>query len=169
MERTTPKRPTCEGDSNSAFSYYHHRIANVDMACNKGYKHVFISPSSADTVDGTITTKSGNAKIHGMKKATKASIVYIATQVRFALSSAAVWSRSDKVTDSENFYTSLLNTLEDPLNNTHVNDLLKWWDMKIFPHEIPEVTLIPIEGSPLDRIRQMAIEAAISSQESSES
>ncbi|KAG6906041.1 hypothetical protein DXG01_016191 [Tephrocybe rancida] len=127
----------------------------------KAFKHVFISPSSADLVDGVVTTKSGNARIHGMSKVTKASIVYIATQVRFALSSASQWSRSDKVTDSENFYTSLLDTLEDPTHNPRVNDLLKWWNTKIFPHHIPEATLIPVQGSPLDRIRQMAAEAAI--------
>ncbi|KAG6904033.1 hypothetical protein DXG01_013075, partial [Tephrocybe rancida] len=94
----------------------------------KGFKHIFIAPSSADSVDGVMTTKSGNAKIHGMHKVTKASIVYVATQVRFALSSALHWSRSDKVTDSENFYTSLLDTLEDPVHRSMVVDLLLFWD-----------------------------------------
>ncbi|KAG6905503.1 hypothetical protein DXG01_002333 [Tephrocybe rancida] len=126
----------------------------------KAFKHVFITPSSADLADGTVTTKSGNAKIHGMKRVTKASIVYIVTQVRFALTTAAQWLRGDKVTDSQNFYTSLLKTLENPVHNRLVLDLLVWWDSKIFPHYVPEATLIPLEGSPLDRIQQMAAESS---------
>ncbi|KAG6904127.1 hypothetical protein DXG01_012420, partial [Tephrocybe rancida] len=98
----------------------------------KAFKHVFIAPSSADLADGTVTTKSGNAKIHGMKRTTKASIVYIATQ-----------------------------TLENPVHNRLVLDLLVWWDSKIFPHYVPEATMIPLEGSPLDRIQQMAAESAL--------
>ncbi|KAG6905071.1 hypothetical protein DXG01_005285 [Tephrocybe rancida] len=131
----------------------------------EGFKHVFIAPSAADLIDGSTTTRSGNARIHGMKEVTKASIVYVATQVRFALTSASQWSRSDKITDSENFYTSLLDTLEDPSLNKFTMDLLAWWNMKIFPHHIPETSIIPVTGSPLDRIRQMAAEARI--QESS--
>ncbi|KAG6909311.1 hypothetical protein DXG01_001110 [Tephrocybe rancida] len=119
--------------------------------------------AAADTTDGSITTKSGNAKIHGMKKVTRASIVYVATQVRFALTSASQWSRSDKVTDSENFYTSLLDVLENPIHNDNSVQLLVWWDSKIFPHHIPEATLVPVEGSPLDRIRQMAAQGSANS------
>ncbi|KAF8059026.1 hypothetical protein FPV67DRAFT_1565245 [Lyophyllum atratum] len=92
------------------------------------YKHIFISPSSAETADLSFTTKSGNARIHGMTRVTKASLVYVATQVRFALSAASSWSRTDKVTDSETFYTSLLGALEDPKESNSVKDLLQWWD-----------------------------------------
>ncbi|KAG6913568.1 hypothetical protein DXG01_005874 [Tephrocybe rancida] len=126
----------------------------------KAFKHIFIAPSAADPVaNDSDAIKSGNAKIHGMHKVTKASIVYVATQVRFALSSASQWSLGDKIMDSENFYTSLLDTLEDPIHKARALDLLNFWDQTIFPHHVPETTLIPVEGSPLERIRQMAIEA----------
>ncbi|KAG6919653.1 hypothetical protein DXG01_003517 [Tephrocybe rancida] len=127
----------------------------------KAFKHVFIAPSAVDLEGDVFSTKSGNAKLHGMHKATKASIVYIATQVRFALSSATHWSRGDKVVDSENFYNSLLTTLNDPVHNTRIINLLHFWDQKIFPYHVPEVTLIPVEGSPLDRINQMAVETQL--------
>lgn len=48
----------------------------------QAFKHVFTSPSSA--LDGATpgkSTRSSNARIHGMKQVTAASIAYIATQV----------------------------------------------------------------------------------------
>lgn len=76
---------------------------------------------------------------------TKASIAYIATQVgkyntnsvnlfscrfqvRFALTSACVFSRTDKVTDSETFYTSIYELLHDPLEIEEVEALVAWWN-----------------------------------------
>ncbi|KAF6741086.1 hypothetical protein DFP72DRAFT_863184 [Ephemerocybe angulata] len=78
----------------------------------KGFKHIFTSPSSVD--DEPRATRSGNARIHGMTRVTPASLAYAMTQVRFALSSASVFSRTDRETDSETFYTSILELLEDP-------------------------------------------------------
>ncbi|KAG6906277.1 hypothetical protein DXG01_014838 [Tephrocybe rancida] len=125
------------------------------------FKHIFIAPGSVDNGDTDMATKGGNAEIHGMKRVTKASIVYVATQVRFALSSATFWSRTDRNTDSENFYVSLLDTLEDPFNAVHAAELLAWWDRKIFPHSRPDAVFVPVFGSPLDRIRQLQTEQAI--------
>ncbi|KAJ3534367.1 hypothetical protein NMY22_g6959 [Coprinellus aureogranulatus] len=85
----------------------------------KGFKHVFTSPSSVD--DEPKATRSGNARIHGMSFVTPASIAYIATQIRFALSSAGVFSRTDRETDSETFYTSVLELLEDPEEQDEAN------------------------------------------------
>ncbi|TEB33287.1 hypothetical protein FA13DRAFT_1577938, partial [Coprinellus micaceus] len=95
------------------------------------YKHIFTSPSSVD--DDPKATRSGNARIHGMTSVTPASVAYIATQVRFALSSASVFCRTDKETDSETFYTSILELFEDPEEQDEVKDLLAWWNHQIFP------------------------------------
>ncbi|KAG6809395.1 hypothetical protein H0H92_000405, partial [Tricholoma furcatifolium] len=92
------------------------------------FKHIFIAPSSVDSSDQDVSTKGGNAFIHGMKHVTRASLVYTATQLRFALSSASSWSRTDRVTDSETFYSSLLDALNDPENSLPVAELLVWWD-----------------------------------------
>lgn len=78
-----------------------------------------------------------------MTNANAPSIAYIATQVcsiswnnlpaypvqvRFALTSATVFSRTDTVTDSERFYHSVLDLLEDPAEEKEVVNLLAWWD-----------------------------------------
>ncbi|RDB26749.1 hypothetical protein Hypma_005379 [Hypsizygus marmoreus] len=122
------------------------------------YKHVFTSPSSVDT-DESKATKSGNARIHGMTSVTPASLAYIATQVRFALSSASQFSRTDTVTDSENFYESLFDVLEDIDERENVGNLIKWWNRRIFPHSSPESIIAPVVGSALDRIKQKRAEA----------
>jgi hypothetical protein len=50
------------------------------------------------------------------------------SQVRFALSSSAVFSRTDTVTDSERFYDTVLDLFEDVEEQQEVNDLLMWWN-----------------------------------------
>jgi hypothetical protein len=49
-------------------------------------------------------------------------------KVRFSLSSTPVFSRTDTVTDSERFYTSVIGLLEDPEENDEVKGLLVWWN-----------------------------------------
>ena len=81
-----------------------------------------------------------------MHVVTKASLAYVATQVsliidirytfvhffliqaRFALTSAQVFSRTDHVTDSERFYSSILELLEDLEEKDEVNQLMTWWN-----------------------------------------
>lgn len=87
-----------------------------------------------------------------------------------------MFSRTDKITDSETFYTSIYETLHDPLEMEEVDDLLRWWNKsvilqpiafssiyasasrRIFPHESSMAPAKPIEGSALDRIRQKRAE-----------
>ncbi|KAG2134612.1 hypothetical protein BD769DRAFT_1627142 [Suillus cothurnatus] len=115
-----------------------------------GFKHVFTSPSSVDREPKA--TRSGNAYLHGMKSVTKGSLAYIATQVRFSLSSSSVFSRTDTVTDSENFYHSILDLLEDPDENEEVVDLMTWWTRRIFPNSSSSQRSIS-ENSALSKIR----------------
>ena len=51
-----------------------------------------------------------------------------AMQVRFALSSSPVFSRSDTATDSERFYNSIVGLFSDPEEQEEVNELLTWWN-----------------------------------------
>ncbi|KAG6904345.1 hypothetical protein DXG01_010820, partial [Tephrocybe rancida] len=53
--------------------------------------------------------------------------------VRFALSSASTFSRTDIFTDSERFYHTVLATLHDPEELDDVNPLLEWWNRQVFP------------------------------------
>lgn len=49
-------------------------------------------------------------------------------QVRFALSSSPIFSRSDLATDSERFYNTILDLFEDDEEEEEVNDLFAWWN-----------------------------------------
>ncbi|KAG2113277.1 hypothetical protein BD769DRAFT_1673813 [Suillus cothurnatus] len=115
------------------------------------YKHVFTSPSSVEKEPKA--TRSRNARLHSMSCVTIASISYIATQVQFALSSSSVFSRTDMTTDSETFYHSLLDLLEDPEECKEVDELLTWWNQQVFPTS--SAAKQPIStNSALSKIRQ---------------
>ncbi|KAG1781183.1 hypothetical protein EV702DRAFT_962815 [Suillus placidus] len=122
------------GDQWPVFLYAHHTYDAEDPWCGLlrsrllvcAYKHVFTSPSSVDREPKA--TRSRNARLHGMNSVTAASMAYIATQVRFALSSSSVFSRTDTATDSETFYHSLLDLLEDADESKEVDELLVWWN-----------------------------------------
>jgi hypothetical protein len=53
---------------------------------------------------------------------------HLRSQVRFALSSSPVFSRTDTITDSERFYNSILELFDDPEEQQEVDDLLTWWN-----------------------------------------
>jgi hypothetical protein len=53
-------------------------------------------------------------------------------QVRFALSSSSVFSRTDTVTDSERFYNSVVDLFEDVEEQEEVNELQTWWNRYVF-------------------------------------
>ncbi|KAG0708538.1 hypothetical protein DFH29DRAFT_979255 [Suillus ampliporus] len=96
-----------------------------------GFRHVFTSPSSVDKEPKA--THAGNARLHGMTTVTAASVAYVATHIQFALCSSSVFSCTNTVTDSETFYHSLLDLLEDPDEHGEVTELLLWWNRQIFP------------------------------------
>ncbi|KAL4079774.1 hypothetical protein J3A83DRAFT_4185731 [Scleroderma citrinum] len=102
-------------------------------------------------------TCSGNTQIHGMCSVTKASIVYIVTQTCFALTSAQIFSQTDLVTDSECFYFSIVELLDDPDEKEEVDQLMTWWNRQIFPlYADPEC--LPSRDSALARIHQKWME-----------
>jgi hypothetical protein len=49
-------------------------------------------------------------------------------EARFALTSAQVFSRTDLVTDSERFYTSIMDLLDDHEEKEEVDQLILWWN-----------------------------------------
>ncbi|KAG1900034.1 uncharacterized protein F5891DRAFT_1128737 [Suillus fuscotomentosus] len=104
-----------------------------------GYKHVFTSPSSVDKEPKA--TRSGNAYLHSMKC------------VCFSLSSSSVFSHTNAVTDSENFYHSILDLLEDPDESEEVADLMTWWTRRIFPNSSSSLRSIS-KNSVLSKIRE---------------
>ena len=49
-------------------------------------------------------------------------------QARFSLTSAQVFSRTDLITDSERFYNTIMELLEDPEEREEVDQLMMWWN-----------------------------------------
>jgi hypothetical protein len=52
-------------------------------------------------------------------------------KVRFVLSSASIFSHTDKTTDSERFYLSLFDLLDDAREKRELDALLAWWNRYI--------------------------------------
>ncbi|KAG2352036.1 hypothetical protein BDR07DRAFT_1455344 [Suillus spraguei] len=111
-----------------------HRVSNM----------FFMSLSSVDRE--LKATCSGNAYLHGMKSVTKGSLAYIAT-------SSSVFSHTNMVTDSTNFYHSILDLLEDPDETEEVADLMMWWMHWIFPSSSSSHRCIS-KNSALSKIRE---------------
>ncbi|KAG2341461.1 hypothetical protein BDR05DRAFT_977004 [Suillus weaverae] len=150
------------GDQWPIFLYAHHIYDPEDLWCGLlrscllvcAYKHVFTSLSSVNREPKA--TQSGNAHLHGMKSVTIASIAYIATQARFALSSSSVFLQTDTTTDSETFYHSFLNLLEDPDESKEVDELLTWWNCQVFPTSFAAKRAISV-NSALFKIQQKQV------------
>jgi hypothetical protein len=82
------------------------------------------------------------------------------------LSSASIFSSTDKTTDSGRFYLSLFDLLNDAREKRELDVFLAWWNRymlfqpmkllesiiemfihrKVFPHISPEAVEVPIEG-----------------------
>lgn len=140
-------KQTLDTGKSSIFSHVPFFV-NVTRIAKQAFKHVFTSPSSVEHAPKA--TRQGNAKLHNMTKVNIPSLAYIATQVdsvaqsdlhcvdvqqlkvRFALSSASVFTRSDTEFDSARFYNSLMTFLEDPAEKEEVNDLLLYWNQYVF-------------------------------------
>lgn len=67
------------------------------------------------------------------------SLADASQQVRFALTSSPVFSRSDTVTDSETFYSSILDLFDDPEEKEEVAGLLAWWNRYVIQSDWPFV------------------------------
>jgi hypothetical protein len=63
-----------------------------------------------------------------------------------------VFTRTDISTDSERFYNSILDLLDDTDEKQEVDELLLWWNRQIFPSHSSARTAAPA-NSALARIR----------------
>ena len=90
-------------------------------------------------------------------------------QACFALTLAQVFSRTDLVTNSECFYTSILDLLDDPDEKDEVDQLLMWWNRYVLIMNVVPVLMTvfrqifllyadleqaPLKNSALAQIRQ---------------
>jgi hypothetical protein len=70
---------------------------------------------------------------------------------------AQVFSHTDLVTDSEHFYNTIIELLNDPEEKEEVNQLILWWNRQIFPL-YTENKQLPLKNSVLARIRVKWVE-----------
>ncbi|KIM51531.1 hypothetical protein SCLCIDRAFT_33351 [Scleroderma citrinum Foug A] len=121
----------------------------------QAFKHIFTSPSSADSVDdidqeeGTSTeplpkrqkglsekrTRAHVAALLGMKSVNPHAIAYTAVQLCFALSSCNAWRLVDEDFNYVKFYKNILLFFEDTRTireKDEISDLLYWWNRSVF-------------------------------------
>ncbi|KAG1812252.1 uncharacterized protein BJ212DRAFT_1276965, partial [Suillus subaureus] len=135
-----------------SFMYENYEVDTKNLECGlmkskllvMGFKAIFTSPSSANEVDcegdGTnilenhwrisSQVKTCMASIIGMRKVTPHAIVYIACQVRFALSCITSWCTVDGDFNYQLFWNNIVDFFEDapgPAVQVRLNGLLEWW------------------------------------------
>ncbi|KIO00463.1 hypothetical protein M404DRAFT_16375 [Pisolithus tinctorius Marx 270] len=99
----------------------------------QAFKHIFTSPSSADSETG-LNNKHSQAHVAmllGMKSICPRAIAYTAVQLRFALSSCNSWCIVDEDFDYEKFYNNMITFFKDvhtPQEQVEISDLLLWWN-----------------------------------------
>ncbi|KAG1725958.1 hypothetical protein EDD22DRAFT_853618 [Suillus occidentalis] len=102
----------------------------------QGYLHIFKSPSSAIYIDGVLdkySTRRGNAAVHGIRTVSVPSIAYVATLIRFVLSSQGSMSHGHKSQFSyESFYNNIVRTTFESLDDAQLATLCTWWNGRIF-------------------------------------
>ncbi|KIM63189.1 hypothetical protein SCLCIDRAFT_24545 [Scleroderma citrinum Foug A] len=121
----------------------------------QAFKHIFTSPSSANSVDdidqeeGTSIeplpkcqkglsekhTRAHVAALLGMKSIDPRVIAYTAVQLHFALSSCNAWCLIDEDFDYVKFYKNILLFFEDTCTiweKDEISDLLYWWNRSVF-------------------------------------
>ncbi|KAI6158287.1 hypothetical protein BKA82DRAFT_4415306 [Pisolithus tinctorius] len=124
----------------------------------QAFKHIFTSPSSADSetvLDDTdledrmstdplpkhrkgLNDKRSRAHVAallGMKSICPRAIAYTAVQLRFALSSCNSWRIVDEDFDYEKFYNNMITFFKDvhtPQEQVEISNLLLWWNRSVF-------------------------------------
>ncbi|KAF8522529.1 hypothetical protein JB92DRAFT_3110608 [Gautieria morchelliformis] len=100
------------------------------------YKLIYTGPSSWDKPDGiSRNSRYCNARLAEMQQVTCRSLAYVATQTRFALSSGETNQKVGGPFDNTHFFWHLVKFLEDPDFEEEVQDLLHWWNSRLFPGE----------------------------------
>ncbi|KAF9241851.1 hypothetical protein BU15DRAFT_44636 [Melanogaster broomeanus] len=96
----------------------------------QAYKHIFISPSAALVEGGPEKpARRGNAALHGICTVSIPSISYVATLVRFVLSSDSSISRGGPGRFGyEAFYNNIISTTFDMLDSAATANLINWWN-----------------------------------------
>ncbi|KAF9475259.1 hypothetical protein BDN70DRAFT_936024 [Pholiota conissans] len=121
----------------------------ADMAKNifrghvmlRAAKHILQGPTSALEGPGSHRGKQGNAAICGINTLTPHLIAYIATQVRFALSSTASWVTKDGTFSYVDFYRLIVELLDE--EDDVSSEIIKFYNYHVFGAKDPNGNVGP--------------------------
>ncbi|KII84951.1 hypothetical protein PLICRDRAFT_45802 [Plicaturopsis crispa FD-325 SS-3] len=104
-----------------------------NMLLVQAYFHIFIGPKAALSGDSESSARAGNAALHGISSVSMASIAYVATIVRFVLSSQASFGAGDRAGQwpYRMFFRQIMSITEQ-MGKRSRKALLQWWDEKIY-------------------------------------
>ncbi|KZV97076.1 hypothetical protein EXIGLDRAFT_608510, partial [Exidia glandulosa HHB12029] len=122
----------------------------------KAAKTVLIRPSSATADGGDVSGKRGKAANHGIQQITVGFLCYIASTLRFTLTSYEEYNLSHKGLDVDGFFTSLYDLLIDPEEQEEVERLLQWWNRYAVFSAAPAAPNATLGASSASRARAMA-------------
>ncbi|KAG8920387.1 hypothetical protein FRC02_000944 [Tulasnella sp. 418] len=105
----------------------------------KAARYIFIAPSAMDNVDtSSRSTRPGNAALNNMQSITIPAIAYVATIVRFSLSSDETFTIKCGTTgkggfDYWSFYRGIIETLRDPIvKDTRTPRIMEYWNSRLW-------------------------------------
>ncbi|TFK18410.1 hypothetical protein FA15DRAFT_567730, partial [Coprinopsis marcescibilis] len=88
------------------------------------YRTIFFGASSHK--DNSRTARKGYAEIYGMRSVSIPSLIYIAAQVRFALTDSGSFNKVETISETIAFYNDLLSTIEIP--DPELDAIVQWWN-----------------------------------------
>ncbi|KJA19626.1 hypothetical protein HYPSUDRAFT_204370 [Hypholoma sublateritium FD-334 SS-4] len=100
-------------------------------------KHILQGPTSALEGPGTHRGKQGNAAICSITTLTPHLIAYVATQVRFALSSTPSWVVKDGTFSYADFYRHIVELLDE--DDEESSQIIKFYNHHVFGDKDPNV------------------------------
>ncbi|KAG8218888.1 hypothetical protein J3R82DRAFT_4567 [Butyriboletus roseoflavus] len=113
------------------------KVDNMFNGLFRGYllvrvgRHIFLGPSSALGKDSR-GTRSCNAILHGMTTVNVEHIAYICVQTRFGISLMNQWHENDGVLSYFDQYHKIVSLIQNHVDTTWRDDLLKWWNKQMF-------------------------------------
>ncbi|CCO37221.1 hypothetical protein BN14_11375 [Rhizoctonia solani AG-1 IB] len=102
----------------------------------QGALSIMHSPSEAKKLENNSGldrgTRPGFADMHAITQVTRPFLAYVATLLRYSLSDEEAF-RVNSPFNYGQYYTDILEYLEDPIFQDTTDELLEWWDREIFP------------------------------------
>ncbi|KAB5588034.1 hypothetical protein CTheo_8525 [Ceratobasidium theobromae] len=119
-------------------------------------KAIIFPPSVANAEDEPDhqSNRRTKADTYGMDGVTPSFLAYVAVALRFSLSSEKYFHNQGGLFNYNRFYNDIVNYLNDPVCKPETNELIKWWNTRLFK---PKHTVVEEEPeSMVARLRRQA-------------